>query len=676
MEVVMTVEVPVLVEAESRAVRRGVPDPRIPLPQAAIPTVVLFVVSLVVWAGATWLVLAAHASAWLTVPLHALVTFTMFTVVHECVHHAAGRQTWINELLGRLAMPFVGVYFTFPVFRFVHIEHHRNTNENLRDDPDMWSSHGPNWQLPLRWATLEASYVVFYLRALRRRPIRESATQFAVLLAIAGATAWSIWQGYGWQIAAIVFIPQRVGQTVLGWWFDWLPHHDLKATAALDNYGATRNRIGMEWLFSPVMLYQNYHSVHHLHPAIPFYRYVQAWRRNTAVYLERNVPLATMWGRELTRSEYLAWRGLTHAFHTDETREPGAPAGRGDFHRLTVSEVRPLSADAVSVTFDVPRHLRETFQFTAGQHLVLRTVLDGAQLRRTYSICTAATSGVVRIGVRHRADGRVSGLLNTQVKVGDVLEVGPPAGRFTLVPKAGSVRHYAGIAAGSGITPVISMLATALTVESDSRFTLLYANRTAGTTMFRDELRMLQRQFEGRLTIHEYRNRDDVDEPGVMAGPITPESLSDLLTGDLRPDAVDGWYLCGPEPMLDMLRTVLGDRGVAPDKIHYELFRPATSAAREDSRIACALTATLGSEQVSVETLPGQSVLEALLANGVSAPYSCMGGACGTCRAKITHGHAQMDQCNALEDDEVERGYVLTCQARPTTHRLDVDYDA
>jgi ferredoxin-NADP reductase/fatty acid desaturase len=675
MEILMTVEVPVLVEAESRAVRRGVPDPRIPLPQAAVPTVLLFVASLAVWGGATWLVLAAHVSAWLTVPLHALVSFAMFTVVHECVHHAAGRQTWLNELLGRLALPFVGVYFTFPVFRFVHIEHHRNTNENLRDDPDMWSSHGPSWQLPLRWATLEVSYVVFYLRALRRRPSREWATQLGAIAATAGGSAWAVQAGYGWQLAAIVFIPQRVGQTVLGWWFDWLPHHGLKATAARDNYRATRNRVGMEWLLSPVMLYQNYHSVHHLHPAIPFYRYVQAWRRNAAVYLERNVPLATMWGRELTPSEYLAWRGLTHAFRTDETREPGAPAGRADFHRLTVSEVRPLAPDAVSITFDIPRHLRETFQFTAGQHLVLRTILDGAELRRTYSICAAATSGVVRIGVRHLADGRVSGLLNTRVRVGDVLEVGPPAGRFTLVPKAGSTRHYAGIAAGSGITPIISMLATALTVEPDSRFTLLYANRTADTTMFRDELKMLQRQFEGRLSLIEYRDREQVDEPDVVAGPITPDSLTALLTGELPPYAVDGWYMCGPEPMLDMVRTVLGDCGVSPGKIHYELFRAATTTTRDDSDVACALTAALGNEQVSVDTRPGQTVLEALLDNGVNAPYSCMGGACGTCRAKITHGHARMDQCSALEDDEVERGYVLTCQARPTTHRLDVDYE-
>jgi ferredoxin-NADP reductase len=464
--------------------------------------------------------------------------------------------------------------------------------------------------------------------------------------------------------------------TAITWWFGWLPHHDLNTTAAANNFRTTRTRVGLEWLLTPLMLYQNYHSVHHLHPSIPFYRYIDAWKRNEQVYLDRKVPLATVWGRELSASEYRAWRGLTDTYSADSAPEPSAPVGPGEFHRLTVTEVRPLTPDAVSITFDIPHHLRDQFRFTAGQHVVVRHEVDGHELRRTYSICTSAASGVVRIGVRRLPDGRMSGFLNT-VRPGQVLQVSTPRGRFNLKGDPNARRHYVGIAAGSGITPVISMLATALSGEEQSRFTLLYGNRTAESTMFRDELQMLARQFEGRLQIVEFRDGEPVTEPDVEAGPITADYLKRSLDGDLSPGLVDGWYLCGPEPLVRTVKEVLADHGVEPHIVHSELFiAAATTATITWDDIGCVLTAVVGSEEVTITTTPGQTVLAALLHNGVPAPYSCVGGACGTCRARITHGRADMDQNQALERHEVTAGYVLTCQARPRTARLDVDFNS
>lgn len=667
---------PVLIEAESRAVRRGVPDPRIRLPRVAWPTIGLFFGAAAVWAFAAWLFLAQGVTAWITIPILAVVSFVQFTVLHECVHHAAGRLTWVNEVFGRASVLFFGAAGTFAGFRFLHVEHHRHTNEAMDIDPDMWVSHGPKWQLPFRWALLDFGYMFFYFKRIKSRPVREQVEVWGVMLAFTAVMIGCIVAGWGWDFMALVWLPQRLGMTLITYWFGWLPHHDLNTTAAEDNFRTTRTRVGLEWLLTPVLLYQNYHSVHHLHPSIPFYRYIDAWKRNEQAYLDANVPLATIWGRELTNSEYVAWRGLTGTYAAATAREPFAPIGPGEFHRLTVSEVRPLTSDAVSITFDVPRHLRDEFRFAAGQHLIVRHQADGQELRRTYSICTSAASGVVRIGVRRLPEGRMSGYLNS-VSAGQVLEVSTPRGRFMLEPTPGARRNYVGVAAGSGITPVISMLATALSVEEHSRFTLLYGNRTAESTMFRDELAMLVRQFEGRLRVLEFRDGEEVTEDGVEEGPITADHLRACLDGDLRPEQIDGWYLCGPEPLVRMVTEVLAERGASPETVHTELFiaaAAATTVTEGDS--ACALSATLGTEEVTVTTTPGQTVLAALLDNGVPAPYSCMGGACGTCRARITHGQAAMDQNHALGDDEIAQGYVLTCQARPSSSRLDVDFNA
>ena len=685
----------VLSESEAAAVRRGVPDPGIRLPYVAAPTLLVWVVSLLLWGAATSVValigtgVLATGWLWLTVPAHAAVTFAMFTVLHESTHHAAGRARWANEWFGRLSMPFVAVWGSYPMFKFIHIEHHRNTNEDVHTDPDAWTEHGPVWQLPLRWLAMDAWYLRFYLPRITRRPRREAVGFVANLLVVTGLVAALLATGHGWELLVIYLIPQRIGIAVLAWWFDWLPHHDLGVSARDNRFHATRVRVGWERVMTPLMFYQNYHLVHHIHPTIPFYRYVRAWRNTEADYLDRGVPIATAWGRELTPNEYRAWREITEHYDSD-TAGSDTPA-RARFYTLTVSEVRQLTDRAVSITFDVPEHLRETFTFRPGQHLAVRTTIDGQPVRRNYSICTMAGSGMLRIAVQHVEGGRFSTFATTTLRAGDELEVMPPTGSFTATPDPTERRHLAAVAAGSGITPIISILASTLASEPHSRATLLYANRTADSTMFADELSMLAHQFEGRLRIVHLHSRgaetstrfDSADQPNyekVHTGRITPEVLARLLAED-HPNGgladADTWYLCGPQQLTDTVTDVLTEHGVTDRRIHRELFvstgEPAFSA--DEAVVPATVELTLDGETSQLSTTGDESLLEAALRTGLEAPYSCTGGACATCKAKLHTGTVHMQQNYALTDNDVAQGWILTCQSRPTSDALHVDYD-
>ena len=415
----------VLSEDESRAIRRGVPNPRVPMPSVALPTLALFFGALALWVCATWLVLADLSPWWLmlTIPVHAVATFLMFTALHETAHLAGGRLRWVNEIRKRLSIVFVAAWASFPVRPFVHIEHHRNTNEDRFADPDAWSELGPSWALPLRWMTQDLYYFWFYAPLMARRPRAEVAEQIGVLAAVVAGFATLIVTGHGWELLVIYVIPQRLGLGLLAWWFDWLPHHELEATASSNRFQATRVRVGWERVMNPLMLYQNYHLVHHIHPTIPFYRYVQAWRRAESDYLDRGAPITTAWGCELSPDEYRAWRQITKNVDRDVDL-PRRP------HRLRVAEVRRLTPDAVSVTFEVPTELRETFRFLPGQNVVVGAEIDGEHVRRNYSICTAAGSGVLRIAVRLTEDGQFSTYANTRLAAGDELTVTPPSGQF------------------------------------------------------------------------------------------------------------------------------------------------------------------------------------------------------------------------------------------------------
>lgn len=680
----------VLSEEESAAVRRGVPDPGIPLPTVALPTLALWVASLALWVGAAVLALAAldgEVSRWwlaATVPAQALVTFTMFTVLHEATHHAAGRWRWVNDVLGRLSIPFVAAWATFPLVRYIHIEHHRHTNEDVLVDPDAWVEGGPAWQRPLRWLAIDGWYFRFYGPRMARRPRREVVGALVNLAVVVAVAVTLVATGHGLALLLLYLVPQRLGIGVLAWWFDWLPHHDLGVTARADRFRATRVRVGREWLMTPVMLYQNYHLVHHIHPTIPFYRYVRAWENTRDDYLARDIPIATAWGTELTPAEYRAWRGLTDGMD--------GPAGevRPGFHRLRVEEVRRAAVDALAVTFTVPDELAATFAHRAGQHVTVRAWLDRPdgsgreEVRRTYSVCSAAGSGVLRIGVRLVPDGRFSSWAGSELAAGGTLEVAAPSGRFTPEPPAGLSpgRRIVAVAAGSGITPVLPIVAGILDAEPSSRVTLLVGNRDRASTMFADELSMLVARAEGRLRLVHVRSREDAvpdDRPEdaarwetVEAGRLDPARV---LAHVHRPDDVDGWFLCGPEALTEALTDGLAEQGVDPDRVHRELFTAAAPAGPVEGATAATVAVTLDGTTTDVDCGPDETVLDAAVRAGVDAPYSCAGGACGTCAASLTAGTVHMAVRHALTDDEVASGRVLTCQARPTSASVAVDYD-
>ncbi|WP_245843174.1 fatty acid desaturase [Mycolicibacterium vulneris] len=328
---VTSIEMPAATEQRSQgackvaAIPRGFPAPRFARPTIAVPTVLVWLGSFVAWCAATAAVVCGVSHWWLvvTIVVQSLVTFFIFSVLHESIHYNVGRPKWINQVFGRLSMPFVSLFGTFPMLAYAHLAHHRNTNESIHDDPDAWSITGPRWQLPLRWLTIDAWYCRFYLVRLRRRP-RKEAVGFGIhlTLALAFVTAILI-LGYGRELVLIYFIPQRIGMGILAWWFDWLPHHGL-ATAKTDRFRVTRVRVGWERVLCVLLMYQNYHLVHHTRPGIPFYLYTKAWRAGEAGYLDRNVPISTAWGREMTPSEYRTWR---------EGRSPQRECGSQRSHR-------------------------------------------------------------------------------------------------------------------------------------------------------------------------------------------------------------------------------------------------------------------------------------------------------------------------------------------------------
>lgn len=299
--------------ADAIPVRR-IPDPQEPRPQVAWPTVALLATGLTIWGGSSALWLAGQWPWWLSTPLNALAAYLLFTAAHEAAHHAAAANGRVNGIVGRLAVPLFAPHASFPVFRFIHMQHHRFTNHDDGSDPDHYTMAGPRWQRLLRWATVDLQYLVFYLPRGRARPAAERWEQGAVLSLFVGIVVAAFATGHGVNVVVLLLLPCRLAVVYLAWAFDYLPHRGLRHTPSEDRFKTTRNRVGLERLVTPLLLYQNYHLVHHLHPVIPFYRYIAVWRRNEARYLDGDPELSTVRGRPLTADEYRRMRAL--AEHT------------------------------------------------------------------------------------------------------------------------------------------------------------------------------------------------------------------------------------------------------------------------------------------------------------------------------------------------------------------------
>ncbi len=351
------------------------------------------------------------------------------------------------------------------------------------------------------------------------------------------------------------------------------------------------------------------------------------------------------------------------------------------FFPLRVSEVRRETPDTVSVAFEVPDSLRDTFRFVQGQHLVLRTNIGGEEVRRTYSICAGADDGELRIAVKRVEGGVFSTYANEQLRPGDLIESMPPQGHFYVDLQAGARRLYVAFAAGSGITPVISLLKTTLVREPESRFMLFFGNRGFDHIIFREQLEDLKNRFPDRLSVHHVLSRESLGSP-LFQGRLDGEKCRAYGRLLFDPKEVDAFFLCGPEEMIFSVKAALEDLGANPKAIHLELF---TSLGLKKNKPAAMSKSDVIDAQVTVIQdgsefnfqLPsdGSTLLDAAMRAGADLPFSCKGGVCSTCKARILEGEVEMELNYGLEADEVAAGYVLTCQSHPKTKRVVVSFD-
>lgn len=354
------------------------------------------------------------------------------------------------------------------------------------------------------------------------------------------------------------------------------------------------------------------------------------------------------------------------------------------FHTLTISDVRKETEDTVSLAFSIPEEIKGDFEFIQGQYLTLRTDIKGEDVRRSYSICSGVGEDELRVAIKKVPGGLFSTFANESLKAGDQLEVMAPMGRFYTPLEETNEKHYVGFAAGSGITPMMSLIKSTLVKEPKSTFTLFYGNKTSKTIIFRDELEDLKDRNLSKLRVFHLLTQEMNDVP-LLSGRIDGERCDKLCQTLINPQEVDEFFICGPESMINAVRGSLKEQGVEEGKVHFELFTSPTSGPIKEQ--VAAKEEKFDGEQAAVEIIldgnrltfdlayDGDYILDAALAKGADLPFSCKGGVCCTCRAKLVEGEVKMDVNYSLEPDEVERGFILTCQAHPRTEKIVVDFD-
>jgi ring-1,2-phenylacetyl-CoA epoxidase subunit PaaE len=352
------------------------------------------------------------------------------------------------------------------------------------------------------------------------------------------------------------------------------------------------------------------------------------------------------------------------------------------FHSLPIRDIRRETPDAVSIALDVPASLRDAYRFKQGQYLTLRAIIDGEDIRRSYSICTGEDDGELRVAVKEVSGGVFSTFANRALQPGSVLDVMTPMGRFGAASRKATGGHAVFFACGSGITPILSIIRTRLARGSADKLTLFYGNRNSSSILFREVLEDLKDRYLGRFAVHHILSREaqDID---LLNGRMTPEKIELLVRTLGGVQGIDDIYLCGPEEMTAAARAVLEAMGAQPSRLHVELFSSGTQPRRAGSsktvieveEEGIPLSLTHDGQRHHIKMRPGETVLEAAERSGLDVPYSCRGGMCCTCRAKVSDGMASMDVNFSLEPWEVEAGYVLTCQCRPKGANLSVDYD-
>ncbi len=345
------------------------------------------------------------------------------------------------------------------------------------------------------------------------------------------------------------------------------------------------------------------------------------------------------------------------------------------FYKLNIKEVRRETNDAVSILFNVPLEFKDFYRFIAGQYINLKLTLDGKEIRRAYSLCSSPESSELRIAVKAVKDGTFSVLANSKLKAGDTLEVGTPEGKFTFEADANRSKNYLAFVAGSGITPVLSILQSVLNSEPKSTFVLVYGNKTPEDAIFHQQLHDLQLKYVGRFFVHYVYSQVKVDNE--LFGRIEKSTVNFILNNKHKELDFDKFYLCGPEEMINTVSSVLKERNIKESAIKFELFSTSTSESKVDKSLEghTKITVLVDGDETTFEMSQKQTVLEAALKQGLDAPYSCQGGICSSCLARITAGTAVMKKNTILTDSEIAEGLVLTCQAHPTSDSLSINYD-
>ena len=354
------------------------------------------------------------------------------------------------------------------------------------------------------------------------------------------------------------------------------------------------------------------------------------------------------------------------------------------FYPLSIAEVKRETADCVSIAFVVPPALTETFRYMQGQYITLRTTINGEEIRRSYSICSSPLDHELRIAVKKTAQGIFSNYANTHLHAGDIIDVMPPMGKFFTPLDSKNVKQYTAFAAGSGITPILSIIKTTLRTEPKSRFTLVYGNRNRHSIIFKEALEALKNLYIERLQVIYILSREKTDA-AIHLGRIDAEKCQTLAKKSISIPNTDAFFLCGPEEMIFSVRDQLIELGADPKKIHFELFTTAGHK-KNDTVLETALQkedvvskVTIRLDGVSFDfdlCINGEAILDAALKHGADLPYACKGGVCCTCRAKLIEGTVDMDVNYGLEQEEIEQGFILTCQAHPKTERIVIDFDS
>jgi ring-1,2-phenylacetyl-CoA epoxidase subunit PaaE len=356
------------------------------------------------------------------------------------------------------------------------------------------------------------------------------------------------------------------------------------------------------------------------------------------------------------------------------------------FYQLKVKDVRPETADCISVSLEVPEELGETFRFAPGQYLTFRQHVKGADIRRSYSICASPRDGELRVAIKRVDEGKFSNYAHNELKAGDILDVMPPMGNFTSRKKDVPHKEYLAFAAGSGITPIMSIMKTVLEEDGNANFTLVYGNKNRNTVIFREAIEALKNKHMQRLSLYHVLSREHMDIP-LFNGRIDAAKCREFCTHIIDLKKIDEAFICGPEEMILSVREELINLGMTSSQVHIELFtspdQPKAThqkweaTHKKESGPVSKVSVTLDGTTFELE-LPynGETILDAALAAGADLPYACKGGVCCTCRAKVTEGTVDMEVNYGLEPDEIKNGYILTCQSHPKTERVVVDFDA